>query len=194
MVRHKREERESLPEETNLSHRELLGFRAAYVFDISQTTGNDLPHLTEVQGEVIDLRERLKAWLAEQAIPVIHSVDIAPARGISSGGKITLLPGLSAAEEFATLVHEAAHELLHRGDRRRETTKQIRETEAEAVAFAVCDSLGLETGTASADYIQLWQGDAQLLTASLGVVQQTSAMILGALSLTETPEPNGADP
>jgi len=194
MVRHKREEREPLAEETIASDRELLGFRAAYVFDISQTTGNDLPHLTEVQGDVIGLRERLTAWLAEQAIPVIYSVDIAPARGISSGGKITLLPGLSAAEEFATLVHEAAHELLHRGDRRRETTKQIRETEAEAVAFAVCESLELETGTASADYIQLWQGDAQLLTASLGVVQRTSAMILGALSLSEKREADGADP
>ena len=194
MVRNKREERESLPEETVAPDRRLLGFRAAYVFDISQTAGNDLPRLTEVQGDVIGLRERLTAWLTEQAIAVTHSVDIAPARGISSGGKIALLPGLPAAEEFATLLHEAAHELLHRGDRRRETTKQIRETEAEAVAFAVCECLGLETGTASADYIQLWQGDAQLLTASLGVVQRTSAMILGALSVTEKREADGADP
>ena len=30
------------------------------------------------------------------------------------------------------------------------TTKQVRETEAEAVAFVVCQALGLETGTASA--------------------------------------------
>jgi hypothetical protein len=194
MVGRKREERESLPEETVASERQLLGFRAAYVFDVSQTAGNDLPHLTEVQGDVIGLRERLTAWLAGQAIAVIHSADIAPARGVSSGGKITLLPGLLAAEEFATLVHEVAHELLHRGDRRLETTKQIRETEAEAVAFAVCESLGLETGSASADYIQLWHGDAQLLTASLGVVQRTSAIILGALSLTEKREADATGP
>ncbi|HST10939.1 MAG TPA: ArdC family protein [Terriglobales bacterium] len=193
MVGRKREQRESLPEETVASAR-LLGFRAAYVFDVSQTAGNDLPRLTEVQGDVIGLRERLTVWLAGQAIAVIHSADIAPARGISSGGKITLLPGLPAAEEFATLVHEVAHELLHRGDRRLETTKQIRETEAEAVAFAVCESLGLETGSASADYIQLWHGDAQLLTASLGVVQRTSAIILGALSLTEKREADAAGP
>ncbi len=120
---------------------------------MSQTGGNDLPHLTEVQGDVVGLRERLTAWLAEQAITVTHSIDIAPARGVSSGGKIALLPGLPAAEEFSTLVHEVAHELLHRGERRLETTKQIRETEAEAVAFAVCESLGLETGSASADYV-----------------------------------------
>lgn len=194
MVGRKREERESLPEETVASERQLFGFRAAYVFDVSQTAGNDLPHLTEVQGDVMGLRERLTVWLAGQAIAVIHSADIAPARGVSSGGKITLLPGLPAAEEFATLVHEVAHELLHRGDRRLQTTKQIRETEAEAVAFVVCESLGLETGSASADYIQLWHGDAQLLTASLEVVQRTSATILGALSLTETREADAAGP
>jgi hypothetical protein len=68
-----------------------------------------LPHLTEVQGDVIGLRERLTVWLAGQAIAVVQSADIAPARGVSSGGKIILLPGLPAAEEFATLVHEAAH-------------------------------------------------------------------------------------
>jgi hypothetical protein len=194
MVRRKREERESLPEETVASERQLLGFRAAYVFDVSQTVGNDLPHLTEVQGDVVGLRERLTAWLAGQAIAVMHSVDIAPARGVSSGGKITLLPDLPAAEEFSTLVHEVAHELLHRGDRRLETTKQIRETEAEAVAFAVCESLGLKTGSASVDYIQLWHGDAQLLIASLEIVQRTSAVILGALSLTEEREADGAGP
>ena len=45
--------------------------------------------------------------------------------------------------------------MLHRGDRRTLTTKQVRETEAEAVAFVVCQAIGLETGTASADYVVL---------------------------------------
>jgi hypothetical protein len=38
-----------------------------------------------------------------------------------------------------------------------------------------------EKGTASADYIQLYHGNASLLTESLEVVQQTSAVILAAL-------------
>jgi DNA transposition AAA+ family ATPase len=79
-------------------------------------------------------------------------------------------------------VHEMAHEMLHRSERRTLTTKQVRETEAEAVAFVVCQSIGLQTGTASADYIQLWNGDAKLLAESLEVVQRTAAVILGAIS------------
>ena len=79
-------------------------------------------------------------------------------------------------------MHEMAHEMLHRSERRTLTTKQVRETEAEAVAFVVCQSIGLQTGTASADYIQLWNGDAKLLAESLGVVQRTAAVILGAIS------------
>jgi hypothetical protein len=62
---------------------------------------------------------------------------------------------------------------------RRMTTKQVRETEAEAVAFVVCQSVGLQNGTASQDYIQLWHGDANLLRESLEAVQQTAAVILG---------------
>src|SRR6185437_9264623 len=80
------------------------------------------------------------------------------------------------------LVHEIAHEMLHRGDRRTLTTKKVRETEAEAVAFVVAKAIGLETGTASADYIQLWHGDANLLRESLEAVKQTAAVILGAVA------------
>jgi hypothetical protein len=50
------------------------------------------------------------------------------------------------------------------------------------VAFVVCQSIGLQTGSASADYIQLWNGDAKLLAESLGVVQRTAAVILRASS------------
>ena len=65
---------------------------------------------------------------------------------------------------------------------------QVRETEAEAIAFVIGKAVGLETGTASADYIQLYHGNASLLAESLEVIQQTSAVILAALesSATET--------
>jgi hypothetical protein len=93
-----------------------------------------------------------------------------------------LLPGQSPAEEFSTLAHELAHELLHRGDRRGSTSRRIRETEAEATAFVVCHGIGLETGSAACDYIQLWNGDAQLLTESLGHVRQAVSQMLTALT------------
>jgi hypothetical protein len=46
----------------------------------------------------------------------------------------------------------------------------VRETEAEAVAFVVGKAVGLVTGSASADYIQLYHGNASLLAESLEVI------------------------
>ena len=160
----------------------LYGFRAVYVFDVNQTEGKELPTLTEVQGDVTGFRERLIEYVEGQNIKLNYSEKIAPARGMSYGGRITLLTGMPPAEEFSTLVHEMAHEMLHKGDRRTLTTKEVRETEADAVAFVVCQSIGLETGTAFSDYIRLWNGDAKLLQESLEVVQRTAAVILGGIS------------
>jgi len=87
---------------------------------------------------------------------------------------------MSHAESFATLVHELAHELLHRANRAT-TTKRERETEAEAVAFVVCHAIGLETGTASQDYIQLYNGDATLLLDRLERVRSAASQILDGI-------------
>jgi hypothetical protein len=62
-----------------------------------------------------------------------------------------ILRGQSKAEEFSTLVHEAAHEMMHKAERRTATTKTVRELEAESVAFVVGKAIGLITGTASAE-------------------------------------------
>jgi antirestriction protein ArdC len=160
----------------------IAGFRAAYVFDVSQTDGQELPKIAIVQGEPREYIARLRSFAETQAIAVEYSDEIVPARGVSSGGKITLLPGQSPAEEFSTLAHELAHELLHRGDRRTTTSQRIRETEAEATAFVVCNAIGLETGSAASDYIQLWNGDAQTLTESLTYVQKAASQMLSALT------------
>lgn len=160
----------------------LIGFRAVYVFDVVQTEGADLPEFEHnISGDVGAHRDRLIAFLAARNIALEYSENIAPALGVSYGGKIALLPGQSKAEQFVTLVHELAHELLHKTDRRTKTTATVRETEAEAVAFIVGQGIGLEMGRASSDYIQMYAGNAALLAESLEVVQRTSAVILGAI-------------
>lgn len=160
----------------------LIGFRVVHVFDIAQTEGADLPEYDfAISGEVGEHHDRLRNFLAERSIELVYSQNISPALGVSYGGKIALLPGQPKAQEFVTLVHETAHELLHQADRPTFTTKIVRETEAEAVAFVVGQAIGLEMGTSSSDYIQMYSGNAALLAESLEVIQRTSAVILAAL-------------
>jgi len=166
---------------TKQNTRTLLGFRNAYVFDVSQTNGVDLPEIHEISGDPGENIDRLAAFLKGQGIQLVYNPKIAPALGVSYGGRIAILPGQSKAEEFSTLVHETAHEMLHKAERRTATTKTVRETEAEAVAFVVGKAVGLVTGNASADYIQLYHGNASLLAESLEVIQQTASVILAAL-------------
>ena len=170
-----------------------IGFRAVYVFDIGQTEGAELPEFEHnISGEVGAHRDRMIAFLTAQNIKLEFNEKIAPALGVSYGGKIVLLPGQSKAEEFTTLVHEAAHELLHKTERRTMTTATVRETEAEAVAFIVGQAVGLEMGTASSDYIQMYAGNAALLAESLEVIQRTSSVILTAILADEAAEENEA--
>jgi hypothetical protein len=138
---------------TKQNERILLGFRNAYVFDVSQTDGVALPAMREVSGDPGENIDRLAAFLNSKGIQLVYNEKIAPALGMSYGGRIAILPGQSKAEIFATLVHETAHELLHKSERRTATTKTVREMEAEAVAFVVGKAVGLMTGSASADYV-----------------------------------------
>ena len=52
------------------------------------------------------------------------------------------------------------------------------------MAFVVSKAIGLNPKS-SASYIQLYHGNAELLMESLEVVQQTSAVILGAIRMEE---------
>ena len=165
----------------------LVGFRTAYVFDVSQTDGQDLPEFASLKGDPEQYLERLKALVASHAITLDYDASIEPAKGVSRGGRITLLPNLPAAEEFSTLIHELSHEKLHRTDRRAETSKTVRETEAEAVAFVVSHAIGLDTNTAAVDYIKLYNGDRATLSASLQFIQSTAAEILTALGVSTAP-------
>ena len=165
----------------------LVGFRAVYVFDVSQTEGAELPGFTErTKGEVGEFRERLIDFTIAQGIQLEFKESIA--LGMSCGGRIVILPGQEPAEEFSTLVHELAHEMLHKAERRTATTKTVRETEAEAIAFVVSQTIGLDAGRASADYIHLYHGNAALLTESLEVIQRTAGLILSALESKEEAE------
>jgi antirestriction protein ArdC len=166
---------------------EVFAFKTAYVFDVSQTEGKPLPEATETRGEPGEWITRLKVFLASQGIQLLHLGSMSRAEGASFGGTIAVRPGLSPAEEFSVLCHEAAHELLHRAQQGEENSKTMRETEAEAVAFVVCQAVGLDTNSASADYLSLYGGNKETLAKSFGRIQRTAAGIIEGLTAEERP-------
>lgn len=164
--------------------KKILRFKAVYVFDLSQTDGEPLPEFACVGGNPNGHTDRLKALVAEKGIALDYAEHLLGARGRSHGGRIELLSGMKPAEEFSVLAHELAHEMLHKDEHRKTSTKIVRETEAEATAFVVCQAIGLDAGTHSADYIQLYAGDADTLAASLDRIQKTAAEIIAAITHT----------
>ena len=158
-----------------------LRFKAGYVFDVSQTEGEDFAKLAEVQGSPGEYTDRVKALLAKKQIKLEYANNLGGADGLSKGGCIVLKEGLTPSSEFSVLVHELAHELLHQGVNRKAQDKKVRETEAEAVSYVVSEAIGLSTSTACTDYIQIYQGDADSLKESLDAIHHAATTILSAL-------------
>ncbi len=171
---------------------ELVRFRSVCVFDVAQTDGKPLPEFAQARGEPGEYTGRLMQFAAEQGIEVEFSEALVSAHGMSAGGRIVVRKGLSPAEEFSVLAHELAHELLHR-DEDEQLSRTVRETEAEALAFVLCQAIGLEAVNAAADYIQLYLGSKETLLESLQRIRETAAEIIGAITKKEPAEASGCE-
>lgn len=181
IVRRRKEEDSDADTEDSKPQERLFGFRATHVFDVSQTEGQDVPEFSRIAGDPGEKLLLLAELVRERGIELSYAANLGGADGRSEGGKITIREGMEPAQEFAVLAHELAHELLHRTERRKETTRQVRELEAEAVAFVVSKAAGLNAATRSSDYIQLYSGDKEMLIASLDHIQRVAAEIIDEL-------------
>lgn len=137
------ESADSADRNTNANQPILLGFRRVYEWSEDQTHGLHLPELEKVTGDAGVYLDRLCDFVNAQGITLEYTESIAPALGAAFGNSIRILPGQGKAEEFGTLVHELSHLILRHQDRRTTTTKTVRETEAEAVAFVVAQGIGI---------------------------------------------------
>lgn len=163
------------------------GYRTVHCWDISQTTGEDLPTLAQdLQGRVQDY-ERLKAALTQVAQCPVSFRKTKGEKGSYSPGqhRIVISNELSELQSVKTLVHELAHSRLHhrQGADPIKKDRPTAEIEAESVAFVVCQHLGLDTSDYSFEYLAGWSGDEQIkeLRASLPIIQKTSDAIITEL-------------
>jgi hypothetical protein len=155
----------------------LKGFRVVYVFDISQTDGQDLPPVPNWKSpeKRADLDKRLIAFAGSHGIQVKTEALHGETQGTSAGGLITLSPMAGTK----TLIHEIAHELLHHGPDRL-PDPQLRELEAEAVAYVVASHFGLHD-LACPNYLALSQADGNAIMQRLTRIQTIAHLIISAI-------------
>ena len=160
--------------------RAIVRFRLAYVFDVAQTDGEPLSEIASAAGVPGEFTTRLTAAITASGVQVDFSDALGGALGMSLGGRIAVQRSLPPATELLVLAHEWVHELLHRGEER-PASRDIRELEAQAVSFVVCEAVGPLAATV--DYIHLYRGDREALVASLDRIQRTATTIIRAIGV-----------
>lgn len=169
----------------------VVGFRPAWVFDISQTEGAPLQ---EVQPySPTESNEALRKDLIAVANRLGYAVrDRVPANtmsawGYTAYGKKTI--DLRTGGGVPVIAHELAHIVLGHGDNPSDGDERLHEVAAEAAAYAVCARYGVHAGSA-ARYIALWQGSSEDVLTQLTAVSRAAAQIIEAV---ESYRRGGAD-
>ncbi len=174
-----RDERDS-NQEIQLDKKFLSGFRIVRVFDLSQTGGENLPQSSIAQGDAKAILSLLERAVSANRIQLKYGY-MGRALGMTYNGRIIIRPGMPPAETFSTLVHEFAHVILHQVNSTKKETKTVEELEADSAACVVCERFGLNAIQASADYIQIWNGDKRILLQRLDRIRSCASQIIQAI-------------
>ncbi|MBN2569829.1 MAG: DUF1738 domain-containing protein [Deltaproteobacteria bacterium] len=156
-------------------------FKVVYVWDVSQTEGEPVPETPDalsVIGDAGGILPLLEGYISSRNIRLSYVGDLGRSQGISMGGQIVALKSLTDEEKFHVLTHELAHELLHSKEERIALSKKLKETEAEAVAYIVCNHFNLETK--SPTYLAIYKArDVDIRTSFDRIVSTASKVIQG---------------
>lgn len=169
-------------QETETVSREFQGFKPAYVFDVSQTSGDPLPSIVEQLNESVDGYEQLKQILIEVSpVPVSFEPISGGANGYYSptSKQIVIKDDLPEFQTIKTMIHEIAHASLGHGSKEDKWDREAKEVQAESVAYWVSQMLGLDTSDYSFGYISGWSKDKEVseLKGNLDIIKHTADKI-----------------
>lgn len=179
-------------DETGRERKRLIGWLVVYVYDVSQTapvaptiwnpfTGQ--PILLAPVPEVVTVADGLGCRLLEGeddlglwdiVVPLIEAQGYTVSRVASLGGAngrttyggintVEVVESLEPIQQAKTLLHELGHVLLHEGS---SLTREVKEVEAESVAYVVLHSLGIDSGDYTLGYVRGWSNGDEVLVAN----------------------------
>lgn len=158
-----------------------IGYRPAYVFDVSQTKGDPLPDLFKVQEQngviaekdtIINSLKRLSKFnITYEPIEEGNSYCDYDEKKIVLNEKISDVLQLKAA------INEVAQRMI-----KNDELEEQKKFEADSVTFVVMNRLGLDTSDSdyNLDYVQIFEPVDELksMMQSLEIIQKTSQRII----------------
>jgi hypothetical protein len=167
--------------------KKIGGFRNAYLFDVSQTQGDEvpqppLPRILEADSPHIQLLiGSAKRYASEQDISVkTANTGNALGKYRPRENEILLRPDLPPLQTLKTLLHELAHAMLHQVSFIN-TDRHVQELEAESTAYLTLYELGLDASEYSFPYLAHWADDPKELLAIGDRAYQTARGLLTEL-------------
>lgn len=177
---------------TPVDHAEItrMGFKVAYTFDISQTSGKPLPEIApRLTGSVDGYQDLLTA--VRDACPVavvIGPVEHSSALGYYSPSEceVRIRENISELQTLKTMIHETAHARLHAaGTDGAAFSREDKEIQAESVAYIVCAHYRLDTSDYSFPYVANWAaGDEKQVMHNLQIIKDASDAIIRSVDQT----------
>lgn len=166
--------------------REFQGFRPAYVFDLQQTSGEELPSLVTFLNASVDDFEVLKEIVIKiSPVPITYEPINGSANGYFSPTeqRIVIKEGMPELQTIKTMIHEVAHASLGHGGKEDKWDRESKEIQAESVAFWVSSMLGLDTSDYSFGYIAGWSKDKEVseLKENLELIKNKADEISSAI-------------
>jgi antirestriction protein ArdC len=158
-------------------------FRPVYVFDVSQTEGDELPSPVDELGGQDDLGlwERLAAIASAERLSIAR--DVRP--GESANGfyirteqVIWISPELDPIQAVKTLAHELSHHFAEH--EQKQHNREEAEMVAESSAYVVMAHLGCDSGEYSFGYLASW-GDTKLFRQRLNDIHETAEALIARL-------------
>jgi len=172
----------------------ISGYAFGKVFDISQTSGREIPSVHDFVQKDLQSEESLSD-LYERFVKQVNS-DEKNALSIleehheqdSYGGFynrntdqiiINTAVARTTEDKFRVVIHEYAHGLLHnKSNDMHQYPRGHKEAQAESTAYIVSKYYGLDTNLTSTGYIATWAQDLNVAKQAIREVQHVSSQMI----------------